>query len=562
VGKPLSFATDEQTNELDSPSATYNAQYRRVLGSNTLLEARYVGFWGYYYEDPIDPSPSRLDLGTGEYTGGGGFHYYADRTRNQLNVTLSNYAQAYGRHSFKFGVEIERSKPRSRYGYSDDITYLDYYGLPYQALSYSYDIEGSNRRLSVHAQDGWQVGRITANLGVRLDRIRGYSPALGETVYEPKLAVGPRLGVVVDVTGRGTSIAKAFWGRYFEGASFSPWQRGVPGRADFVSYEVLPGNRLIEVDRVSELIYAVNPDIDHLSMDEFNVSFERSLAQDVRLTAAGVSRSYGNFINGVIPPGRWAPFTYAGGLPGSLLTLYRLTNPAISLEDRLITNVDGFQYLGPGGNVIGTVDAYRDYKGFMLAVTKSLSNRWRTQASYVWSETKGSVGNSSSTSAGGSGTTGSQFLTPNQSLVNAVGLSENDRTHEFKLFAGYQIPKIEVDLNGYFQAISGRNYTAVRGVPGGTFNFITPLTINLEPRGSRRYDPLRQLDLRVEKTFRLEGHRLGVFVDFQNFFNNDAVILKQTLYPSRVIANSTVPFYAQVAVNGARQLTLGGRWTF
>jgi hypothetical protein len=54
----------------------------------------------------------------------------------------------------------------------------------------------------------------------------------------------------------------------------------------------------------------------------------------------------------------------------------------------------------------------------------------------VWSRTQGTVNN-----LGTENQQGSQFQTPNLALVNVDGLSANDRTHEFKTYASYQIPK-------------------------------------------------------------------------------------------------------------------------
>ena len=230
-----------------------------MFGSNTFLEAKFTGYWGYYYTDPVNKTPVRYDGETGEYSGGAGYYYYADRGRNQINVSLSKYAEAAGRHNFKFGMEFERSKSRSRSEYMDNVYYYDLAGEPYLAYSgLNYDIDGRNKRESYYAQDAWQVGRLTANLGLRLDHIRGYSPNDDATVYSPKLAWGPRVGAALDVLGKGTSVLKGFWGRYYEGASFNPWQRATSGYSDNVSYDVLPNGRLVEFDRVPALIYGID----------------------------------------------------------------------------------------------------------------------------------------------------------------------------------------------------------------------------------------------------------------------------------------------------------------
>ena len=108
-------ATDSATVEEDAPEWVWNAQYRKVFGTSTFLEAKFTGYNGYYYLDPVDPAPPTFDGETGEYGGGAGGLYYADRSRNQVIASLTKYAQAYGTHSFKFGAEIERSHVRSQY---------------------------------------------------------------------------------------------------------------------------------------------------------------------------------------------------------------------------------------------------------------------------------------------------------------------------------------------------------------------------------------------------------------------------------------------------------------
>ena len=79
---------------------------------------------------------SIIDNDTGEYSGGAGYYYYADRGRNQANVSLSKYAEAFGTHNFKFGIEIERSTSHSRSEYSScgaigACYVVQYSGVPY-----------------------------------------------------------------------------------------------------------------------------------------------------------------------------------------------------------------------------------------------------------------------------------------------------------------------------------------------------------------------------------------------------------------------------------------------
>ena len=59
---------------------------------------------------------------------------------------------------------------------------------------------------------------------------------------------------------------------------------------------------------------------------------------------------------------------------------------------------------------------------------------------------------------------------------------------------------------------------------------------------SETYDMLQQVDLRAEKTFNIDVHRFGVFMDVQNLLNSDTVTAVVTRYPNRSISGNTVAF--------------------
>ena len=148
----------------------WNAQWRQVFGTSTLLETKFTGYWGYYYLDPVDPSPYTFDGDTGEYCcGGGGGVYYADRSRNQLQASLTKYADKFGRHSLKFGAEIERSHVRSQgqpYGPAGFYIY-SYGGVPSIRRSATGTTcrETTIARRSTHRISGTPDG-VTLNIGL------------------------------------------------------------------------------------------------------------------------------------------------------------------------------------------------------------------------------------------------------------------------------------------------------------------------------------------------------------------------------------------------------------
>ena len=587
--------TDERVVQQDSPEWVWNGQYRRVLGNSAVLEAKYTGYWGYFDLDPLNPVPARFEVTTSSWGGGAGSSAKYDRTRNQLNASLSKYAEAKGTHAFKFGVELERSTIRNRYGYTDTGTncncgayFVDYLGVPYYAYSYSYDVKGRSERMSAFAQDQWQVGRLTVNAGLRLDSIKGKGATTEADVLAGRLnktyynvtPIAPRLGLAYDLFGDGKSVLRAYYGQLYDGAIFASWSSALPGIGDFVGYTVTgnhPTPTLTEDFRSSGASkYTMLDDIKHPRTDEISVAYEREMARGVKLTGTYIRRDAKNFINSTPIGAVWEAIPFTNPLTGQSQTVYRLAAGQTAANLRFqIGNVDNFAYNGaPPAN------AYRTYNGAMFVLQRALMNRWQAQLSYVYSKTKGTVTNS-----GFAGVSSSQFQTPNLVHFNTDGLVGNDRTHEFKAFAGYQIPKVEVAANFYYRALSGTAWAPFARVSAGTFRWTGSLDLSLEPRGSRRTGcwyptglssetgcKMQHLfDLRLEKVFNVRDNRIGLYMDAENLFNNVFPTSVQTRNPSGAVnyvdadgnrASTTVLLGNPLTLNVARQITFGARWSF
>jgi hypothetical protein len=556
-------ATDSATVTEDAPEWVWNIQWRKVIGSTTLLETKFTGYTGYYYLDPIDPRPPTYDGLTGEYGGGGGGLYYADRSRNQANVSLTKYAEKFGHHSLKFGAEIERSHVRSQYQpYGPAGFYVySYPGYPSYRISYGYDVQGDNHRFSTFAQDQWSVGRLTLNLGLRLDHIRGYSPVLKKDVYTPANAWGPRVGAAFDLTGKGTTVLKGFWGKYFEGTASAFYTQATPGLQDYTSTEILSNGSLGSPDiKTPAVIYGIDSNIKHPEITEFNVAFEQQFTKNVRFTATAIWRDTTNFVNNVIDGAQWTAIQQTNALTKQPYTAYKWANSSTTSSDFLIRNVAGYQYRAPGGTVIGTADPTRTYKGLMMVLTRSLRNRWGYQLSYVLSKAEGSVDNSGF----GAWLQGSGWASPNTGLINNFGELTNSRRHEIKAYFDYQIPVAEVMLSAIYNGLSGRPFTPYVQLGSSTLNLpgSSRRQIFLEPRGTEKNDFYHNIDLRAEKVLKFGVHRFGVYAEIANLFNTATITSRQTRYPDTSISGSTVLYLAPTGVQGARQVTFGGRWSF
>ncbi|MET0557001.1 MAG: TonB-dependent receptor, partial [Vicinamibacteria bacterium] len=220
--------TDEITNREDAPEYVWNTQWRHVFGSKTFTEVKYTGWWGYYDLNPEVDDSLHVDGATGQTSVSQGWHYYADRGRHDALASISHYAEKFGRHDLKFGVEVERSKTRDRYGYANNTYYYDYAGAPYLAYSYGYDVSGRNQRESVYLQDSWKVSdRLTLNPGVRYDHVSGSHPDIGKVYSSGNLA--PRFGFAFDLTGDQKTVLKGSYSQYYEGIFNDIYKRATPG---------------------------------------------------------------------------------------------------------------------------------------------------------------------------------------------------------------------------------------------------------------------------------------------------------------------------------------------
>jgi hypothetical protein len=546
--------TDDTTVKQDSPEAVWNLQWRHLFGTRTFGEVKYSGWWGYYYLDPKVLVPSSYDGTAGGYSGGAYYYYYADRGRNQVNASISHYAEAFGKHDLKFGVEIERSKVRSQYGYNQGLYYYDYTEYypkgQYYAYTYSYDGEGRNGRESLYAQDSWKpTDRLTINAGVRVDFVRGRSAILDKTLYS-NTNWAPRLGFAFDATGDGKTVLKGHYGQYYEAILYWQYARSLPGWEDWVGYAYDPagdfcgpaGNCFTEDSRLIYPQYNVDPDMKHPRVDEWTAGIERELTKDVRLSLTGIWREDKNIQGSVYPDARWTPIEVTNDLTGQPITVYEWDNQEASETTPLLTNPDGFVYRDSDGNALGSARAERKYKALMVVLDKRFTNRWQGRISYVLSKTEGSIDNDGANSFGAS----TVFQTPTRALVNAFGRPVNDRTHEIKVYGTWQIPKIEVGLNAYYSYLTGRNWTPYQRYSSRVLNY--PLSSGrqplLEPRGNRRLDDENYLDLRIEKIFKVGAgtDRIAVYADVQNLFNAGTVIDVNERYPSVSIASEDVEF--------------------
>ena len=166
-----------------------------------------------------------------------------------------------------------------------------------------------------------------------------------------------------------------------------------------------------------------------------------------------------------------------------------------------------FNLLNPGQSFLvltAPEGAFRRYDGVQLIGQRRFARNWQLLAAYTWSSTRG-IGPGA-------------FANPNN-RINAEGPTPSDFRHQASVQGVYQIPIWGgVSVSGDYSYLSGGAWgrtATITGLRQGN------LIVRIEPVGTRRTDPSSQVDLRVEKTFRVgsSGPTVGIYVDVFNLTN-------------------------------------------
>ncbi len=517
----------EATVTQTSPEIVGNFTLTHILSPQTFFDVKAAFFLGYYYLEPEMGRNvnSHYSIDQDWLSGNGSYFYLADRQRFQANASLTHFAEDFiqGNHDFKFGVEVEHSWARSRFGYPgennwyyNDLVGYGYYGYYYNGNYLAFQYEGYDTntrytRLEEFVQDSWQVTkRLNINVGLRLSHFWGMVKDVTGPVYT-QTRLAPRVGFTFDVLGDKTTILKGHWGIFTEAMLTKMIDRLNPPSAfsNYNGYFWAPWDNSWHdwfSDPPPETFK--DPDMTHPRMRQFTVSLERELFKDTSLSVAYINRYWDNLV------GVWDTATtyelvsrYVDEL-GRDVQLYNRTS-SDSEHHYVLGNLrEGLPWI--------TEKPYRKYQGFEILFNKRYSNKWQLLASYVYGKATGTIDNTFGADIGG---WNNNSANPN-SWINASGTLTNDPTHMFKLQASYMLP-LEINFNIYFRAISGNawttQYTEYRLDQGSE-------TIRVEPRGAHHYEMNKELDIRLEKIFTLaDKYRLGIMLDVFNVFNADTI---------------------------------------
>ena len=514
-----------------SPEVVGNFSLMHIFSPKSFLDLKGAFFWGHHHLDPEEgmdiPGHFSLDENKLYYNS---YHYgYYDRSRFQVNASYTHYAEDFiqGDHDFKFGVEVERSFVRNRYGYTGDgasdplfgntgldhTTFFDYNGEPYLAYQYEgYDMNTYCTRVEAFAQDSWQITpRLNINAGLRFSQNWGAVKGVDGVVYNTN-RIAPRIGFTFDLFGDKTTVLKAHYGQFTEAMLSSYHDRLNPSSAfsDYVGYywdtdteEWVEFLRLVPEDE-----YKMAEDIKHPYMNQYVLGLERELFKDASLGVSFIYRQWKNII------GRY-----------DLKADYELVdifvpelNQSFKIYERTLDTVDTHEYILDNiekGQPWINLDPCRKYWAIQFQFNKRFSDSWQLLASYIYSRAKGTIDNGFADDVGYSERDDLSTADPNF-WINAEGNLTFDPTHQIKIQGTYVLP-FDISLNAYFRAVSGNRWTTrywTSRLNQGRVTFYA------EPRGTNQYPTQKILDLRLEKVFTLaQNYKLGVMFDVFNVFN-------------------------------------------
>jgi len=302
-----------------------------------------------------------------------------------------------------------------------------------QLPKYSQLLKGNG--LGLYVQDRWRVAkRLTIVPGLRFDWGRSQNTA-GQT--SDLWGFGPRLGIIVDITGNQKTMFKAFYGRANETLSLltvsyadaTPVQTveqftGMPGAPAWSTLYTSGGAGG----------YRLNPHADAPHTDEITLELNREVFHDSVASIAYTYKRIGNIWDGVETNQIWDPsgtrvVGYVNGQPQQV-----------------------FFYTTPDSN-------YRVYQGIDFTVESRPSPNWDIYAAYTlaWlygpgAEELGQVGNGEAGNSGNYNPRQKQFFD---------GFLPEDVRHQLKLRASYNWHGLNL----------GTTFNYVSGIPGSRLFF-------------------------------------------------------------------------------------------
>ena len=458
--------------------------------------------------------------------GGLGFLDHAIYNRVGAVLKATNFVNFLGHHAIKYGIDFEQDTFDHDKHYTGGAFvryrpaaggYLDFFrqygeadpNHPGQATidSHLHNTTASTDT-ALFLQDSWSVlDKVSVNFGVRADifKMYGADPATGATSSTPALnlpvSVAPRVGVIYDWTGRGTSKVYASYGQFFEQVPLDLADRQFPSEKQASERRdptkcTTPGdaNTCAQIHnaygpgRDFSFIGAgatpVDPNLKDQFISEELVGAQYQVYQDVAVGVEYAHRSLDRVIEDMSADDGNTYFISNPGVPGDL----------------------GYSATTGQGQTILEPPPVRLYDGVTLFVNKAFSDNFFVQASYTYSSLRGNYPGLFSDTNG--------QLDPNilseydlvSLLGNKTGNLPGDKPQAFKLDAAYQFDisqALSLSLGGSFHVASGSpiNYLGAHPLYGPNEAWVLPRGIGGRTPALSNLDVMLSGNYKISKDY-------------------------------------------------------------
>jgi hypothetical protein len=599
------FLTESATIKQTSPSHVLNAQWTKFFSNSFFMNVRY-GMVLYQLlldakGDLANVTEANSGISSGNYWRNKD-HY--NRNRFQFNADATAFVDNLaGTHELKFGGEVQLAMTTWYvYGVTDPLTggcsirkYGDAYDRVLTLVHNGFDRKDNVVDYAAFVQDNWAISRnLNLSLGLRFEynsvvypkqnesegpidfQGRTYNRSIPETKVMYKWwNLAPRVGLIFDPFSDGKTLFKASFSRYILPNQVG-WINLAHPNGWFGYYQYLNADGTIKPgvtipwampggyqNNGAVVGYTAADgtkyDLKAAYTDEVTVGIEKELWTDWSVGARYIrkwDRNQPNMVDSaqldidkLMSTGEydwsknWTSVTVTDTYNGQPITFWKKTS--LMATQIFIINP-------PGAN--------RDYDGFEFTLNKRYSNGVALNISYVYANSRGLITTARADESLGGASAG--FYQDPNAHTNALGRFPLERRHQFKVEGLVKGPW-GVNFSGYFRYLAGArttrtissNYLGLTGanaLPQGNE------TIYAETRGTTGYPDFWQLDLRLEKTFRVSFINLGIFADCFNVFNR---AFKTGMWMNS--SNQTVNKYlVMTSINDPRIFQLGARIEF